>query len=126
MKKILGIIMAAVCAMSFVACKQEASGGENGGNTVVPEPSPKEEYKYVDYTPEHSAKTRFVNFASSQNGLHAFLNEYAERHMRDNPVTRVGTASVGYSKATCGANRALTSKTVGAWVGRSRRIKTAA
>ncbi len=97
MKKILGIIMAAVCAMSFVACKQEASGGENGGNTVVPEPSPKEEYKYVDYTPEHSAKNRFVNFASSQNGLHDFLNEYAERHMRDNPVTRVGTASVGYS-----------------------------
>lgn len=61
-----------------------------------PTPSaPTDEYKEVNYTPAHSSKTRFVHYASANAALDAFMNEYAERHMRDNAQTRIGDASVG-------------------------------
>ena len=60
-------------------------------------PNTPDDYEEVDYTASHTSSNRFVNFVSSDEGLDDFLNEYAERHMRDNAQTRVGDASVGDS-----------------------------
>ncbi len=97
-RKFICIALSAFMACAaLIGCDFKKGDNDNNGGTINPPPAPAEEYKYVDYTPEHSSKTRFVNFASPSSGLDAFLNEYAERHMRDNPDTRVGTASVGNS-----------------------------
>ena len=89
-----------LCAVMALSClagcggnddhKDDENKNDDDNNPVV-----EDVYQYVDYTAEHTATSRFVHFASADTGLDAFLNEYAERHMRDNAKTRVGDAAVG-------------------------------
>ncbi len=82
-KKIFCVLTSCLLAFSAAACS-----GDN-----------KDDYKDIDYTPAHTSTTRFVNFASSDSGLDAFLNEYTERHMRDSGIA-VGSQKVGQSTRT--------------------------
>lgn len=88
-----------LCAVMALSCFAGCGGNDhnddnknNGNNDPVVEP---DVYREVDYTAEHASQTRFVHFASTDAGLDGFLNEYAERHMRDNVKTQVGAAAVG-------------------------------
>lgn len=56
--------------------------------------SNKDSYYYYDYSAQHESTTNFIGFYSSDESLDAFLNDFAERHMRDT-VNKIGTQSVG-------------------------------
>ena len=89
-KGILSILLCLLTAFSLVACK---SGDviDDGGNN-----SSSSKYEYYDYSAEHTSESNFVGFYSSDAGLDDFINEYAERHMRDTDK-RAGIQSVGGS-----------------------------
>lgn len=84
-KKILSVALVAVMAFSLAAC----------GKTPAPAPEP-EKYVYVPYNATHTSTSQnnFVNFVSSDPGLDAFINEYAERHMRSNPSNSIHPGSL--------------------------------
>jgi len=59
-----------------------------------PKPPVYEEY---NYQVAHTSSDRFIYFESSDAGLDDFVNDYVNRHMRDDPQTRVGDQLIGYS-----------------------------
>lgn len=99
-KKILCVILSALTALSFSGCGKK---------------EPKEQYRYVEYTAEHTStsSSKFVNFVSTDSGLDAFINEFAERHMRCNPATAVYNGS--YVGAGQTAWKDMESKVSGWW-----------
>lgn len=54
----------------------------------------KDSYYYYDYSAKHESMTNFISFYSSDENLDAFLNDFAERHMRDT-MNKIGTQAVG-------------------------------
>lgn len=77
-----------------------SSGTSSDGSSSDPVSSSSSEtpvYKEYNYNVSHSSTDRFVYFESSDAGLDDVINDYIDRHMRDNPETAVGDQKVGYS-----------------------------
>ena len=54
-----------------------------------------EAYTPYDYDATHDSADSVLRFFSSDNSLDAFLNEFFERHMRNNPDLRIHTFPIG-------------------------------
>ncbi len=67
--------------------------GCGNNNDKVDKPT----YEGYDYQVAHTSQNRFIYFESSDASLDDFINDYVNRHMRDDADTRVGDQTIGYS-----------------------------
>lgn len=93
MKKTVCGLLCVLLAVSAAAC-----GGKPGTEKPGDETSKFPPLPTVDgYTPsEHLASNNFLRFASADQTLDNFLNEFTLRHMRDSSIS-IGGQTIGYS-----------------------------
>lgn len=97
-----GCLLCVPILFAGVGCAGAGGGSESGSfasssDVSCSGGSSSSVYEEYDYRVAHSSADRFVYFESSDAGMDDFINDYIDRHMRDNADTAVGDQKIGYS-----------------------------